>query len=162
MKRFVKVEAVALVLDDGRRVAYLWDGATNRVIQYLNVDLMSEVVPYEFVTAFSDIGAPNEDAPKAAGSMVCMSNGRDLIIAEAPEAFAARVEPEPEAEPLRLTDRGVWTADEQYNTLDFVTTKTGKKTYLAIAPSKSTSKGVLQNRAFWCVITLPEAEAEAE
>ena len=74
--------------------------------------------------------------------------------AAAADAVAAAAALEPKGP--RLTDRGEWTAGEDYVPLDYATKPGTTDTYLCLAENKSSSAGVLSNTSFWCPITLPD------
>ena len=80
-----------------------------------------------------------------------------IVASTAAEMLARIAERENTVTAGRLIDRGVWTAGVSYATLEYVTKPGTDDTYLALAPSKSTSVAVLQNDDFWAKITLPEA-----
>ena len=72
-------------------------------------------------------------------------------------ALAAALKPILAPEPRHaLTDRGEWTAGEDYVPLDYATKPGTTDTYLCLAENKSSSAGVLSNASFWCPITLPD------
>ena len=61
-----------------------------------------------------------------------------------------------EAQPYYLVDQGEWDADTTYKPLDYITDR--GVVYLCAKENKSSSKGVLSNKDFWCKIVLPEKD----